>query len=153
MKENLRLREPEATPTDETLKQVLSCDSYAAYEEFQDGLPQLDIEQEWQWYKPYKAWFAKGQHYWVTPRGARKEKTLYWVHFYDGYFCVAVWFLEKNRAELLNAQVSEKTKEIIRDAKMWSCTMQTFAVTVDVKGAKQLADIYKLIAYKKMLEA
>ena len=151
--EKCQLKDPGSTPDDDTLKRVLSEPCYAAYEEFQDALPRFYIEQEWQWYKPYKAWFAKGQHYWTTPRGTRKEKNLYWLHVFDGYFCVAIWFKEKNRAELLNSEVSEKTKAIIRDAKEWSCTMPTFPVTIKVTDAKSLADIYKLISCKKSLEA
>ena len=82
------------------MEQILG-DSYAAYETFQDALPGLEMEHERQWYAPYKAWFAKGQYFWATPRGTRKEKTLYWLYVYEGYFIVAVWFKEKNRAEVL----------------------------------------------------
>ena len=74
--EKLRLREREAPPTDEVLKQVLG-DSYAAYETLQNALSGIDIVQEWQWYTPHKAWFARGQHRWTTPRGAIKGKTSY----------------------------------------------------------------------------
>lgn len=84
-------------------------DSFAVYETFQDTLPNLEIEQDWQWYTPSKAWFAKGQHWWVTPRGTRKEKNLYWLYVYEGYFSVAVWFKEKDRTEVLRANVSKKT--------------------------------------------
>jgi len=94
--EKLRLREREVPPIDEVLEQVLG-DSYAAYETFQDALSGIDIEQEWRWYTPHKAWFARGQHRWTTSRGAMKEKTLYWLHVFEGYFSVAVWFKEKNR--------------------------------------------------------
>jgi len=51
--EKLRLRDPEITPTSEVLEQTLGG-SYAAYETFQDALPGLEIEQEWQWYTPHK---------------------------------------------------------------------------------------------------
>jgi len=148
--ENLRLRDPEAAPTSEVLEQVLG-DSYAAYEAFQDALPGLEMEQEWQWYTPHKAWFAKGQHFWVTPRGTRKEKNLYWLHVYEGTFSVAVWFKEKNRAEILNADVSEKTKKLIRDAETMG-KMPTFPVVFVIITDELLADIYTLIDFKKRLE-
>ena len=148
--EKLRLREPEVTPASEVLEQALG-DSYAAYEAFQDALPNLEIEQEWQWYTPYKAWFAKGQHFWTTPRGARKEKNLYWLHVYEGYFSVAVWFKEKNRTEVLMADVSEKTKQLIRDAETMG-KLPTFPVVLDITTAEQLADIYALLDCKKRIE-
>ena len=148
--ENLRLREPGVIPTGEVLERALG-DSYAAYETFQEALPGLEIEQEWQWYTPYKAWFAKGQHWWTTPRGARKEKNLYWLHVYEGYFCVVVWFKEKNRTEVLNAAVSEKTTQLIRDAKTRG-KMPTFPVIFDVNTTEALVDIYALLDCKKRLE-
>ena len=148
--EKLRLREPDVPPTLEVLSQTLGG-SYAAYEAFQYGLPKLEIEQEWQWYIPYKAWFAKGQHGWTTSRGTKKEKTLYWLHVYEGYFCVAVWFKEKNREEALKAEVSEKTQRLIRDAKTMG-KMPTFPVVFDITTTESLADIYKLIECKKRLE-
>lgn len=107
--ENLQLKNPEVMPTREMLENILGG-SYAAYEALQDALPILEMEQEWQWYTPYKAWFARGQHFWTTKRGTKKEKTLYWLYVYEGYFSVAIWFKEKNRMELLNANVSEKNK-------------------------------------------
>ena len=148
--ENLQLRDLAATPTNEMLEQILG-DSYAAYEAFQEALPGLEIEQEWQWYTPHKAWFARGQHFWETPRGTRKEKNLYWIYFYEGYFSVAVWFKEKNRMEILSADVSEKTKGLIRDAETMG-KVPTFPVIFDVTTAEPLADIYALLDCKKKLE-
>jgi len=148
--ENLRLRDPNITPTSELLERTLGG-SYAAYEAFQDALPGLEIEQEWQWYTPHKAWFAKGQHFWMSPRGTRKEKNLYWLHVFDGSFDVAVWFLEKNRIEILRADLSEETKRIIREAKTFG-KMATFPVVIKVTDIESLADVYTLIECKKRLE-
>lgn len=149
--EKLRLRDPETIPTSQTLEQVLG-DSYAAYEAFQDGLPGLEIEQEWQWYTPHKAWFGRGQYYYTTQRGARKEKTLYWLHVYEGFFGVAVWFKEKNRAEALKTDVSEKTKQLICGAKTFG-KMPTFPVEFDVTDDELITDIYTLIECKKRIES
>ena len=149
-RENLRLKDPEAMPTSELLEQTLG-DSYAAYEAFQEELPRLEIEQEWQWYTPYRAWFAKGQHWWTTQRGTRKEKNLYWLYVYGGYFSVAVWFKEKNRMEVLSANVSEKTKQMVCDAKTMG-KMPTFPAVFDVTTVETLADICALIDRKKELE-
>jgi len=148
--ENLQLRDPEITPTHEVLEQTLGG-SYAAYEMFQDALPGLEIEQDWQWYTPHKAWFAKGQHFWTTPKGTRKEKNLYWLHVFEGCFSVAVWFKEKNRAEILRADVSEKTKQLIRDAETMG-KVPTFPVVFDINTTEPLADVYTLIDCKKRLE-
>lgn len=148
--EKLRLRNPEIFPTVEVLEQVLDG-SFAAYETFQDVLPSLEMEQEWQWYTPYKAWFAKGQHWWITPRGVRKEKNLYWLYVYEGYFSVAVWFKEKNRAEVLKADVSEKTKKIICNTGTLG-KLPTFPVVINITTTEMLADIYVLLDCKKKME-
>ena len=148
--EKLRLREREVLPTEEVLKQVLDG-SYAAYETFQDALSGIGIEQEWQWYTPHKAWFARGQHRWTTSRGTMKEKTLYWLHVFEGYFSVAIWFKEKNRMETLNADVSEKTQHLILDAAT-AGKMPTFPVVFNITTAEPLADLYALINCKKRIE-
>ena len=149
--EKLQLRELEIMPTNEVLEQTL-WDSFAAYKTFQDGLPDLEMEQEWQWYTPHKAWFGRGQHRWTTKRGTKKEKTLYWLYVYDGYFSIAVWFLEKNRAEALKENVSEETKQLIRDAKTFG-KLQTFPVIFEmITNTEPLADIHTLIDCKKRIE-
>ena len=148
--DNLRLRELGLVPTNELLEQVLSG-SFGAYEMFQEALPGMEIEQEWQWYTPHKAWYAKGQHFWTTSRGTRKEKNLYWLHVFEGYFNVAVWFKEKNRTEILNVNVSEKAKRLIQNAETMG-KVATFPVMFSVTNAEPLADIYELIDCKKRLE-
>jgi len=149
--DKLQLRDPIIGPTNDMLRIVLDS-SFAAYEQLQDALPGLDVEQEWQWYTPYKAWFARGQHRWTTSRGAKKEKTLYWLHVCEGSFCVAVWFKSKNREEALNAAVSEKTKQLIAAADTMG-KMPTFPVVFEVTGAQPLVDICTLINLKKRIEA
>ena len=148
--DKLRLRDPASAPTGEALEQTLG-ESFAAYETLQDALPGLEIEQEWQWYTPHKAWFAKGQHFWTTARGAKKEKNLYWLHVFEGYFSVAVWFKEKERAEILSADVSEQTKRLIRDAKTMG-KVPTFPVVFDITKPEPLTDITVLLECKKRLE-
>ena len=148
--DTLQLRDQRVTPTNELLELILG-DSYVVYAAFLEGLPGLEIEQEWQWYTPHKAWFARGQHRWVTARGTPKEKTLYWLHVFDGSFDVVVWFKEKNRMEVIEANVSDKTQQLILDAGTMG-KMPTFPVVFQVTTSEPLADIYTLIECKKRLE-
>lgn len=150
--EKFQLKEKDIAPTADILQAVLSSDSYAAYEQLQETLPSLGMEQVWQWYTPHKAWFARGQYFWTSPRGKNKEKTLYWLYVFEGYFTVAVWFKEKNRAELLSAGLSEQTKQRIQNAEDMGSAI-TFPVLVDVKSLEPLAEIVALINCKKMLES
>ncbi|MCL2378574.1 MAG: DUF3788 domain-containing protein [Defluviitaleaceae bacterium] len=148
--QNLRLKELAVEPTIHILEKELG-DSFAAYKKLQEALPGLEIQQEWQWYTPYKAWFARGQHRWTTPRGTKKEKTLYWLHVFEGFFSVAVWFKEKNRTEILTADVSEKTIERIRGANTMG-KLPTFPVEFDITASDMLGDVYTLLDCKKRLE-
>jgi len=148
--DSLQLRELAIEPTNHILEQVLG-NSYAAYEAFQDALAGLEIKQEWQWYTPHKAWFARGQHHWTTPRGTNKVKTLYWLHVFEGHFSIVVWFKEKNRVEVLKADVSEKTLQRISNANTMG-KLPTFPVEFDITTAGQLPDVHVLLECKKILE-
>jgi len=152
--EELRLREEGIFPTDEVLKKALG-DSYPAYQTFQKGLAELDLSNEWKFYPCVgtKAWMARGEYKWTTVRGANKTKNIYWLSVWDGYFHVAVWFKEMNRAEILKADISEETKQLIRGAKIFGPKMKTFPIEFQVKTTNQIQDIYTLIRYKKKLEA
>jgi hypothetical protein len=72
---------------------------------------------------------------------------------WDGYFNIAIWFKEDNRMELLKADVTETTKQLIRKGKMFGPKMRTFPVEFEIKTAEQLADISTMIKLKKQLEA
>lgn len=147
---DLKLRDSLMTPTDELLALVLG-DSYTAYKALQDALPKLDMKQVWQWYTPYKAWFARGQHFWTTKRGTEKEKTLYWLYVYDGYFSMVVWFKEKNRTALLASDFSEQAKLLISNAETMG-KLPTFPVSLDITAPELLAEVYALLDCKKRLE-
>ena len=148
--EKLRLREPEVTPTDEVLEKTLGS-SYGAYAKLQGVLGGLGLEQGWRYYTDGNAWFAKGQMKWTTPRGAKKEKTIYWLSAWEGYFKLAIYFKERSRPEVEKVAVSEKTRRIIAEAKQMG-KMPSFPVTFDITADEPLADIYALIDCKKRME-
>lgn len=152
--QDLRLRESEIEPTDKVLAKALG-DSYGAYKAFCKGLAGLELEQVWQFYPCVgtKAWMARGVFKWTTPRGAKKEKNLYWLSVWDKCFKVSVWFKGPNRAEVLKLEISDKTKRSVTEAKIMGEKMNTFPVEFEVTTAEQLADIYELIQCKKRLEA
>jgi len=154
--ENLRLRDPGIHPSQEVIAAAIGAESYRAYEEFQHKLTEMEIEHEWKYYpSPMcgKCWLAQGKYRWTTPRGTNKEKNLYWFSAWDKYFVVAIWFKEDDRAEILKANVSEETKELIRNGKMFGPKMRTFPVEFEIRDTKQIADVCTLLKYKIRLEA
>lgn len=151
--QELRLRESEIEPTNEVLEKVLG-DSYGAYKAFCKGLADLELEQVWQFYPCVgtKAWMARGVFKWTTARGTKKEKNLYWLSVWDKCFKVSVWFKGQNRAEVLKLDISDKTKKIVSESKIFGFKMNTFPVEFEVTTEKQITDIYNLILCKKRLE-
>lgn len=146
----LALREKEIVPTQEILMAELKI-SYTAYETLQDALPGLGMEEDWKWYTPHKAWYAKGQYFWTSKRGMKKDKVLYWLYPFKGYFVLAVWFKEKNRSNILLADVSEDTKKMIKNAKT-EMGQPSFPVMFKITNSEFPSDIYTLIEWKKKLE-
>jgi len=150
---DLRLNEPDIFPTNEVIAGVLGA-GYGTYAKFLEGLTGLELENEWKYFAHCtKSWLARGQYRWTTMRGAKKEKVIYWLSACDGYFNVTVWFLGKNRMEILQSDVSEETKKIIRNAKVFGTNMNTFPVEFSPVTNEKLADIFTLIKYKKKMEA
>ena len=147
----LRLREKEIFPTNDVIECVLG-NSYVSYERFQEMLSDLEVEQNFMWYTPHKVWCGKGEYFWTTVRGTRKEKVLYWLYICEGYFNVVVWFKEKNRNEVLKIDVSEETLQIIHRAKA-EMGLSTFPVVIKVTKEELLPDVYSLIEVKKRLES
>ena len=152
--EDLRLRDPLVEPTDKLLVDVLG-DSYDAYKTFCKDLVDLGIEQVWQFYPCFatKAWLGRGEYKWMTPRGAKKAKNIYWLSVWDKRFHVAIWFKGPNRMELLKLDICDKTKKAIIEAKQFGPKMDTFPVEIEITSAEQLPDVYELIKAKKRLEA
>jgi len=152
--ENLRLRDQHIEPTQDVLKDALG-ESYRTYETFLNGLRELEIENLWKYEAcpTSRAWLARGEYKWTTPRGTNKTKNLYWLSVWEELFKVAIWFKEDNRAEILKADVGEGTKQIIREGKMFGPKMRTFPVEFEVIDIDTLADIYTLLKYKIRLEA
>jgi len=150
LENKIQFKDPSEIPTNAMLEEVLG-NSYVAYENFQAKLPSLDIEHDWQWYKPYQAWFGKGIHWWTTKKGNQKEKNLYWLYVFDGHFEIAIWFKEKNREEILMADVGEKTRQLILDTKPKG-KLPTFPIVFKITTDEPFTDIYTLLDCKKKLE-
>ena len=152
--EDLRLRDLLIEPNDKLLEEILG-NSYRAYKTFCEKLGELEIQQVWQYYPCFatKAWLARGEYKWTTPRGAKKSKNIYWLSAWDKYFNLGIWFKGPNRAEVLALNLSDETKKIVSEAKQFGPKMNTFPVELVITKPEQLADVYELIKTKKRLEA
>lgn len=80
------LRDKELYPTEEVLQKVL-MDSIQAYNQLVTTIAELQAEMIWRYYNDGKSWLCKVQH---------KNKTIFWLSVWDGYFKTTFYFTEKN---------------------------------------------------------
>ena len=80
------LRNKELYPTEEVLQKVL-MDSIQAYNQLVTTIAELQAEMIWRYYNDGKSWLCKVQH---------KNKTIFWLSVWDGYFKTTFYFTEKN---------------------------------------------------------
>jgi len=122
--------------TDEFLAMTLG-DSFVAWQEFRDNLPNYDLSLEWRYYKD-GGWLMKITH---------KKKTIIWGDASEGFFSVSFLFSEKPnlRAGIQELDISEDLKNKL----VSTPNRKYFSLVIDVYDKSQLSDVYKMIDYKK----
>ena len=130
------MKDPNAEMTDEFLITILG-DSFAAWKEFNENLPNSDLSLQWRYYKD-GGWLAKVTH---------KKKTIIWASASEGFFQTSFLFSEKTqiRAGVQELDISDDLKSNITSTPKGSF----FSIAIDVYNESQLSDVYKLIDYKK----
>lgn len=144
------LRDPDIRPTGDVLAAALK-DSFQAYAGFVDMLPNLDIQPEWRYYNDGKAWLCKGAYKRKTSRGTDKERTVFWLSVWDGFFRVSFFIGEKQRAYAQNIFISQSTKDLIADAKTVG-KLKFFPVIFDVRTNDPFGDLCALINFQKSVK-
>lgn len=148
--DNQLLRDPNIEPTDEVIAKGLK-EANAAFIKFVDGIKQQGISlMDWRYYNDGKAWLSKGEYKWQTPRGAEKVKPIFWLSIWDGFFKVSFFFGYDVQEELLSLPLSQKTKQLIMDAKPMGKTMRFMPIVLDITSDTQLNDIYTLSEFRKI---
>lgn len=141
------LRDPDTFPTNAVLASALAA-SYPAYEKLVGSLPQLGIEPQWRFYPDGKAWLCKCLHKWQTTRGTDKEKTIFWLSAWEGFFKISFFVSEKHRLELLALPLSADTIALINAAKTIG-KLKFFPLIFDVGTGDLPADLAALIDFQK----
>jgi len=143
------LRSPEIEPTGEIIGEGLGL-AYETYVTFIEGLKHYGITlMDWRYYNDGKAWLSKGEYKWITARGTNKVKPIFWLSIWSGFFKVSFFFGFDIQEELLQLPLSEKAKEVIRDAKVMGTKMRFMPVVFDISDEAQLNDIYILSEFRK----
>ncbi len=144
------LRDSGIKPTDETLAEILGGLN-DVYSQFIAMLNVFDVVVQWRYYNDGKAWLAKGLYRWKSTRGADKEKTVFWLSIWDGFFKVNFYFAEKLQTSLQSLPVGAITKRKIEDAKPMG-KLHFVPIIFDVRSDDLFADLGVLIDYKKSIK-
>jgi len=144
------LRDPNIQPTNDVIAAILG-EQYAAYTQFLGMLAGSDVTPQWRYYTDGKAWLAKGLYQWKSVRGTDKEKTIFWLSMWDGFFKVSFFFAEKVRVSMQGLAVSENTKRMIEDAKQMG-KLKFFPLIFDVCSDDLFDDLSTLIDYQKSIK-
>lgn len=144
------LRDPNIQPTNDVIAAALG-EQYAAYTQFLGMLAGFDVAPQWRYYNDGKAWLAKGLYQWKSLRGTAKEKTIFWLSIWDGFFRVSFFFAEKMRSGLQGLAVGENTKRMIEDAKRMG-KLKFLPLVFDVRSDDPFSDLSALIDYQKSIK-
>ncbi len=143
------LRDENIKPTDKIMADGLK-NAWDAYKTFIQELKHYDITlMDYRYYNDGKAWLSKGEYKWLTTRGTKKVKPIFWLSIWEGFFKISFFFAKNIQNDLMNLSISDEAKEIIKNAKAMGKTMKFIPVIFDVTDNKQLNDIYILAKYKK----
>jgi len=137
------LRDPDIHPTNNVLSELLG-DGYEGYTAFLEMLANLEIKLEWRYYFDGKAWLGKGLYQWKTKRGSEKEKTVFWLSAWEGFFRVGFFFSEKARAGLQDLSIGESVKKKIECVQQMG-KLKFSPLIFDIASAKLPADLEILI--------
>lgn len=141
------LRDPGIQPTDEVFSAALG-ESYAVFLDFIEMIEAIDVKLFWRYYTDGKAWLAKGLHQWNSARGTAKEKTVFWLSVWQGFFKISIFFAERYLAEIQNLPLSDKTRKKIQDAKVMG-KMEFFPLVFEVDSKAMFDDLKVLLQFQK----
>ena len=144
------LRNPDIAPTSDVLAAALG-NAYETYRRFTDMLDALEIQPEWRYYNDSKAWLGKGLYKWKSPRGTSKEKTVFWLSIWDGFFRLSFFISEKRWESLQNLQLSDSAKEAISGAKKIG-KLKFYSVIFSVRIGESFSDFSALIEFQKNIK-
>ena len=133
------LRNKELYPTEEVLQKVL-MDSIQAYNQLVTTIAELQAEMIWRYYNDGKAWLCKVQH---------KNKTIFWLSVWDGYFKTTFYFTEKNCQGLELLDIDQTIRNEFRNNKPIG---KFLPLTLTIQNRNQLIDLLKIAEYKRGLK-
>jgi hypothetical protein len=135
------LNDPAIPPDGEQLRSILG-ESYEVYDEMMETItaPECGLAPEWRYYNDGKAWLCKVVF---------KKKTVFWLSVWDRFFKVSFYFAGRHCPDVAELDIDPAIKENLSEAKPFGTL---FPVTMEMKRKEQIADLIRLVEYKKKLK-
>lgn len=140
------LRDQSIEPTELVLKDALGI-SYSTYLKFLSLVSEMGLAVEWRYYNDGKSWLAKGLYIWETKQGNKKDRTIFWLSVWEGYFKVVFYIGEKYRQDIKSLDLTEMTINMIDSAKQMG-KLKFFPLVFDIKENEFFNDLKMLIEFK-----
>lgn len=137
--EPFALKDKEQFPTPEVLSTILKG-SFPAYEQLEKELADAGTGIEWKYYNDGKAWMGKLM---------AKKKNLGWLHVYSGFFTVTCFCMEKHLETIAASALPQQIKDQVLGEAFDS---KLKPMRIAVRAVEQIADVYKLLDFKKRLK-
>lgn len=132
---NVELNDKSVYPDEPVLKSILGK-SYNAYSELLKLYDENKMDYEWRYYKDGNAWLCKVQ---------RKKRTIVWMSAWKGYMQATVYFPEKYIDEIYKLDISDETKEKIRETKNIG---KSKPCIFEIRNKNVLEDFNKVVQFK-----
>lgn len=136
---NLELKDESVFPDEHVLKAVLGK-SYDAYCELLTIYDENAMNYEWRYYRDGKAWLCKVQF---------KKRTIVWMSAWKGFMKAAIYIPEKHSDEIYTLEISEGTKERIRETKNVG---KSKPCIFEIRNKKVPKDFKKVMQFKLALK-
>ena len=135
------LNDPEILPDEDVLKQALK-EAYFAYSEFNDLItcPENGLTPIWNYYKDGKSWLCKVQY---------KNKTVFWLSVWPGYFNTTFYFTEKHLESFGHLPVNESYKAQLATVPRIG---KLIPLTIQISDKTVFDDLSIIIDFKKRLK-
>ncbi len=135
------LRDQNIQPGKEVLEAALK-ESYPVYEEMVETITgtKYMLVPQWNYYKDGRAWLCKVTY---------KNKTVFWLSVWDGFFKTGFYFTEKNSGGIADLEISQSIKEDFVKGKPIG---KLLPLTLIIGRNEQIKDLLKIIEYKKSLK-
>lgn len=141
------LRNPDIKPSSDVIAKALG-ESNHSYVKFMNELRSHDIHLEWRYYNDGKAWLAKGLFKWIGVRGNQKEKTVFWLSMWEGFFKVTIYVPEQARIDALNLPLDNEVKKMISASQQMG-KLKYFPTVFDLYSDEMFEAVFLLVDFRK----